>query len=590
MDLFTGTAAVADHYKDRYQVIANDVMHYSAVIAAAKLSNSSQPKFERFKQRYGSDPLTYLNNLEFEPSEHYFIYNNYTSVAERNYFTKENALKIDGIRIFIEEQFGADLIDGNEYNYLLACLLEATQKVANTSGTFQAFLKYLEPRARKPISLQPLTLENAQLYSEQNKITNIEANVLARQQRADIAYIDPPYTATQYANSYHILETIAKYDNPTIFGKTGRRKNRYISHYSNKQHAIAEFEDLFRQLQCKHVLISYSNQSIVPIDEVVELAKRFAVNNVVHIEKCQYREYSTNNRSYKRNGENLEEALIYFIKDTRVNKSPLNYSGSKDELLIRMLPHFPKHISTFVDAMGGAFNVGANVVAENVLYNESNPKVFEIVQYLLSRDSDDIIAELKSLRRQFGLQKADKLQYLAARDAYNLKASPQLLFLLQVYSFQNMIRFNRSGSMNTPVGNNELNDGILSRMRNFKPRTKQVYLSNRSYDDIDYSTFDTDTLFYFDPPYFLSTAEYNDGSRGHEGWNADSEVRLLSYLNALSSKGYKFMLSNVIQHKGNTHHLLSDWIQEHGYSMFEMGLIGRKYPRREVLITNFRAF
>lgn len=587
LDLFAGTAAVSDHVKDRFVVCANDVMYFSTVIARAKLQNSTVPEFTKFHEHYGQDPFEFLNSMTFKPDEHFFVYHNYSTIGERNYFTPENALKIDGVRIFIEEAFGSGNLRENEYYYLLACLLQASQKVANTSGTFQAFFKFLESRALKDLTLVPLEMEEKELFSAENSASCQDANVLARKMKADIVYIDPPYTATQYANSYHILETIARYDNPEIFGKTGRRKNRVLSEYSNKSRAIVEFEDLLRQLQCGHVLISYSNQSIIPLEELIKLAERFAVDQKVFVELKGYREYATNNLSYKGRDGKLEEALLYFRKDTSIIKSPLNYSGSKDGILPLMIPYFPKRITTFVDAMGGAFNVGANISAEEVIYNEYNPRVFEIIKYLLETDRSAVVNEICMIRDKFSLSKAQKDSYLAARVAYNSAPTPQHLFVLQIYAFQNMMRFNRSGGMNTPVGNNELNEGTISRVLAFRPKAKRYKLIQGSYTDIDYSEFDSDSLLYFDPPYFLSTAEYNDGKRGLEGWDADKEVALLGFLNKLSSQGFRFMLSNLVEHKGRRHHILLDWVEEHGYRMIEIGTTGKKYPRREIVVVNY---
>ena len=134
------------------------------------------------------------------------------------------------------------------------------------------------------------------------------------------------------------------------------------------------------------------------MDELVALAERFAVDGEVHVEFSDYREYATNNLSYKGNGSRLVEALIHFRKDRTIVKSPLNYSGSKDEILSSMMPYFPKRISTFVDAMGGAFNVGANVAADSVIYNEFNPRVYEIIEYLLQSDKEAIVSEAIELR------------------------------------------------------------------------------------------------------------------------------------------------------------------------------------------------
>ena len=141
------------------------------------------------------------------------------------YLTEENALKIDGMRLDIEELYKNEILDEKEYSFLLASLLGSVLKVSNTSGTYQAFFKFWEPRALKEFKIIPLEInETDKIYD--NEIYNINTNKLIREISGDIAYIDPPYTITQYTNSYHLLETVAKYDYPNIFGKTGRRSNR----------------------------------------------------------------------------------------------------------------------------------------------------------------------------------------------------------------------------------------------------------------------------------------------------------------------------------------------------------------------------
>ena len=153
-----------------------------------------------------------------------------------------------------------------------------------------------------------------------------------------------------------------------------------------------------------------------------------------------------------------------------------------------------------------------------------------------------------------------------------------------------MIRFNNSHKMNTPVGNNEFNDGIRDRILKFKINTPNFELINGKYEQLEIKNFPKDTIFYFDPPYFITNAEYNDGKRGLEGWDVESETKLLNFLSFIHNSGYKFMLSNVIEHKGKIHHLLKEWIEVHNFNIIEIGKIGIKYPRVEVLITNYEVF
>ncbi len=501
------------------------------------------------------------------------------------------------MRIDIENLYKDEVISEEEYAFLIASLLESVLKVSNTSGTYQAFFKFWEQRSLKEMVLEPLELCEKKLHGK-NMVFNENTNRLVRRLSGDIAYIDPPYTITQYTNSYHILETIARYDSPSIFGKTGRRSNRELSGYSNRQKAAAEFEDLFRQLDFTHVLISYSNQSLISLEELVEMARKFAVDGEVFVETSEYREYSTNHSSYKGLEDSLKEAVIYFRKDREIHKSPLNYSGSKDTLLPMIMKQLPKHIGTFVDAMGGgtfvdamggAFNVGANMVAmDKVYYFEYNRYVYEIMDLLVNRDSGEIVRQVEELVKQYGLVKKNKEAYLRLRTHYNeVDKSAINLFVLQIYAFQNMIRFNSSQKMNTPVGNNEYCEGIRERIMNFSVRSPEYELILGPYRTIDFHNFPKDTLFYFDPPYFITNAEYNDGKRGLDGWDANQEVELLAYLYEIDQAGYRFMLSNVVFHHGKTHHVLLDWVKEHGYNLIKIGKTGIKYPREEVVITNY---
>ena len=590
-DLFSGTSSVGDNFKDRYTVIANDYMGYASVIAKAKLLNNGIPNFSKFKKKYDASPYEWLNGRVYEPASEFFIYNNYTPVGDRMYFTEQNALKIDGMRIDIENLYKDEVISEEEYSFLIASLLESVLKVSNTSGTYQAFFKFWEQRSLKEFIIEPLEICEKELHGK-NVIYNENTNKLVREITGDIAYIDPPYTTTQYTNSYHILETITRYDSPLIFGKTGRRSNRELSGYSNKQKVAAEFEDLFRQLEFTHILISYSNQSLISLGELVEIAKRFALDGEVIVETSEYREYSTNNSSYKGVIDKLKEAIIYFKKNTVIHKSPLNYSGSKDTLLPMIVKQLPKHVGTFVDAMGGAFNVGANVVAMNkVYYFEYNRYVFEIINMLVNTDPTEIIEKVQTIINKYGLVKKNKEAYLTLREYYNEEEKTAInLFVLQIYAFQNMIRYNSKQKMNTPVGNNEYCEGIAERITKFAVRSPEYELIQGPYNIKNYLEFPEDTLFYFDPPYFITNAEYNDGKRGLDGWNANNEVELLAYLYRIDQAGYKFMLSNVVSHKGKVHHLLLDWVKEHGYNLINVGKTGIKYPREEVLITNYNIY
>ncbi len=586
-DLFAGSGSVGDYFKDRYRIIANDFLFSMYIINTAKLENNDIPEFKIFKQIYGIDPFTYFNKKDYILDSQFFITHNYSPLGDRQFFSIENSVKIDGIRIDIEELYKNCVFNNSERNFLLASLIESVMGVSNTTGTYEAFLKQWDKRAFKHFCLEPLNFNIIEKnQSDSNYVYNIDSNELIRQISGDILYIDPPYTITEYDSAYHLLESIAKYDYPNIGGVTGRRKEkRKKTKYNKKIDVLTNFEDLFRQAHFEHILVSYSTQGLVSIESIVKLARKFALNNEVKIYKFPYKEYKNVNSSKK--NQELKEVIIYFKKDFQVIRSPLNYTGSKYGIFNELLNIMPKHISSFVDIMGGAFNVGVNIIAERVIYNEFLPHTFQLISMLLNKDKEQIINDVKNIIQKYSLQKSDKESYLALRKDYNRTKDILKLFVLHMYCFQNQMRFNSKFEFNSPVGNCSYNNTLEERILLFKSKTDKVIVSNKSYNNIQYDEYDKNTVFYFDPPYFITNATYNDGKRGFIGWNADEETKLLEYIASIHIHGYKFILSNVLYHNNNSNFILIEWIKTHNFFIKHINNVGSKNSRNEVLIYNF---
>lgn len=584
-DLFAGSGSVGDYFKERFQIISNDYLHSLSIVNKAKLENKDIPSFKDFIKKYGVDPFTYFNNKIYISDSQFFITNNYSPKGNRQFFTEKNATKIDGIRIEIEKLYKDFIIDLKERNFLIASLIESVMGVSNTTGTYEAYLKNWDNRALKEFELQPINIRKANKIFN-NTIYNKDSNDLLRKINGDVLYIDPPYTVTDYNSAYHVLESISKYDYPTIGGITGRRKEiTKKSKYTKKKQALINFEDLFRQANFNHILVSYSTQGLVSVDELVELAKKFAINNEVKVYEFPFREYKNIRSSQK--GDDLKEIILYFKKNLEIIKSPLNYTGSKYSILNEITKVLPKHISTFIDIMGGAFNVGVNVVAEKVIYNEFLPHTFNIIKTLLNEDSCYIINKVETIINDFKLEKSNKENYILLRNDYNNTKDIYKLFVLHMYCFQNQMRFNGKLEFNSPVGNCSYNSTLTERIQKFIPRTINYELFNLSYKELDITHLDKDSVFYFDPPYFITNATYNDGKRGFVGWNADEETKLLEYITFLHENGFKFILSNVIYHNENTNYILAEWVNTHKFNVVNIDNVGAKNTRDEVIITNY---
>ena len=182
--------------------------------------------------------------------------------SERQYFSEENA-RIDYIRSTIEKWYGEEKINKNEYYYLIACLIESVSKVANVAGVYGSYLKLWDPRSVKPMKfIKVEQLKETALF--ENEIYNMNLEELINDISGDILYLDPPYTKNQYSVQYHLLETIALYDEPELKGKTGARDtSSKTSKFSKPGEVHIEFEKIIAKANFKYIILSYSSDGIM---------------------------------------------------------------------------------------------------------------------------------------------------------------------------------------------------------------------------------------------------------------------------------------------------------------------------------------
>ena len=284
-------------------------------------------------------------------------------------------------------------------------------------------------------------------------------------------------------------------------------------------------------------------------------------------------------------------------------KSPLNYVGGKYKILDQIIPKFPKKINTFVDLFGGGFNVGINVDADTVVYNDVIEPLCELMNYFSNKNAEEVVQKLEDNISINGLDKENTDAFLKLRNKYNHSVYKNEddkiidFYTLILYSFNYQIRFNQNMKYNTPFGKNRssYNSNTKKNLEKFVNKINKinVKVSKEKFVDFDFSNLGENDFVYCDPPYLITTGSYNDGNRGIKDWTLDDEKKLLNILDDLNSKGIKFALSNVLVDNNKKNEILTEWSKKYTVYIIENTFNNSNYRRKnkddtiEVLITNY---
>ncbi len=587
LDLFAGTNTVGNYFKKQFTIFSNDLLYFSFVNAKATIENNDKIQFKSLKNVGIESPLDYLQEeaeIYLKSGQIGYYESSYTPTGNAMYLSIDNGKRIDFIRDKIDEWRIQKLVTESEFYYLVSVLIEAIPFVSNTTGTYGAFLKHWDKRALKPLVLEPLEVLN---NKKSNKAYNLDANILVKDMIVDIAYIDTPYNNRQYASNYHLLENIARNNKPDLKGKTKIAPwTDQKSSYAMKGKALEAMTKLINDINATHIILSYNNEGIIPEEELLDLLKANSLNGSIEVVKIPYRKYKS-----KKPSETYElyEMLIYFqkkeicleasaknpinnsenywkLEKKKLIKSPLNYIGGKYKLLNQILPLFPNKIDTFVDLFSGGANVGINVDAKYHIFNDMNNRINEMFRYFSSSTPDELIDAIKSRINEYGLSKHNEKGYLKFRYDYNKKPNPLDLYVLVSYSYNYQFRFNNSMEFNNPFGRNrsQFSHNMEKNLRLFVSKLDNIDATfvDGLFSDLDLSELSKDDFVYLDPPYLITTGNYNDGNRGFVNWGIKQELTMYDLMNRLTSQGVRWALSNVIEHKGKSNDYLKKFITD----------------------------
>jgi DNA adenine methylase len=300
-------------------------------------------------------------------------------------------------------------------------------------------------------------------------------------------------------------------------------------------------------------------------------------------------------------------------KNTDIRRSPFFYVGDKYKLVLQLKENFPKTIKRFIEPFCGGGSVFLNIEAKEYLLNDIDTNMVVLHKYFIEQSKNpeyfwdnvrkvienynlsatflkrDVPQNLKKEYKKTYLACYNKEAYFKMRSDYNQeKTNVMLLYLLLIYGFNRILRFNSKGDFNLPVGNVDFNiktQRAINDYFSFVKRKTINFFSTDFEDFLNRLQISNDDFIYFDPPYLITFSEYN------KLWDEDSETRLIGVLDKLNNAGTHFAVSNVLWHKTRYNSIFNEWAQKYNIIRIKSNYISfndnTEKDTYEVLIKNY---
>lgn len=243
-DIFAGTGAVSSAFTDKV-IITNDLMYSNYICNYAWFGA------EEYDPQIIIDCVVRYNALT--DLEDNYMTDNFADT----YFSRDDCAKIGYIREDIEVLYKKGDINTRERAILITSLLYAMDKIANTCGHYDAYRKGVEFDKSLELYVPMANCQN----NPNNQCFNMDSNELVKNIEADLVYIDPPYNSRQYCDAYHLLENVARWEKPEVFGVARKMDRSTMKSKYCTQSATEAFEQLIGDIKAKYILLSYNNMA-----------------------------------------------------------------------------------------------------------------------------------------------------------------------------------------------------------------------------------------------------------------------------------------------------------------------------------------
>lgn len=302
------------------------------------------------------------------------------------------------------------------------------------------------------------------------------------------------------------------------------------------------------------------------------------------------------------------------MENSKTIRSPFFYVGDKYKLMPQLKQLMPKNIEQYIEPFVGGGSSFLNSKGTSYMLNDVDSYVVELHRQIGSYTgkSEELFDALFEIIDFYGLScsyrgicvpedmkkkyvktyysKYNKDAYIRMRKDFNANKNDFLrLYLLLIYGFNHMIRFNGKGDFNLPVGNVDFNNNVYQALNNYLDFVGEHEIEFFNMDYISFLEkirFDKNSYVFLDPPYLISMSEYN------KLWNDKKEDELCEYLDLLNDRGIKFGITNLITHKGKVNQRFLEWSKKYctydvksNYISFNDNTI--KADSQEVFVTNY---
>ena len=262
-DPFGGVGTVGSLFKNHgYAVTTGDHLlhaHYSQI---ARVQQDGTPSFGRLGEALGlhtANAVVEDLNRRTSPTSSWFVRQ---YAIERGFFTVQNACRIAGCHTTIHRWRRKGLLSENEGAVLLASLVDSMDRVANTAGTYYAYLKTWYRKALYPFRFR-LILPTA--GSSRCRSLLAEASKVVSGNHFDVLYLDPPHNTRRYSGYYHLPETLCRGGLPRVHGRAGIPDTPGVmSDYNNPRRALNALTGLLQVASFRLLILHYSDDGLIP--------------------------------------------------------------------------------------------------------------------------------------------------------------------------------------------------------------------------------------------------------------------------------------------------------------------------------------